>query len=380
MATGNPENQELDLHSSMQSILEDIKSREEVEEVQEEQSQELEVNEPEAQESVEDVEEKAQESVDETTDESAEEVVGEVDEEVTQESAEEVVQEESEEPKSAIRAPSSWSAKAKAAFYDLPDYIQSEVEKREADFHNGIAKYKEAADYGTRLQKVIAPYEAQLRANGQQAEQVVGTMLNAAYKLSQGTPQQKAQFIKQIALESGADLQSLVSSGDNTTNEPKSEYVQQLEQRLAQIEGFTQNQATLAKQNEAAQIQTKITAFENALTDDGKPKHPFFKDVEQDMATLITMAKQQGRQLSLEDAYEQAVWARPDTRNAILTVQQQKKAQVQKQSQAQKTAKAKKIASVNVKTTPSTQRASTQEPLGSLDDTLRKTMERIQSR
>jgi hypothetical protein len=380
MATGNPENQELDLESSMQSILEDIKSRDEVEEVQEEQSQELEVNESEAQESVKEVEEKAQESVDESTDESAEEVVGEVDEEVTQETAEEVVQEESEKQKSAIRAPSSWSAKAKAAFYDLPDHIQSEVEKREADFHNGIAKYKEAADYGTKLQKVIAPYEAQLRANGQQADQVVGTMLNAAYKLSQGTPQQKAQFIKQIAMESGADLQSLVSSGDNTTNEPKSEYVQQLEQRLAQIEGFTQNQATLAKQKEKERVDKLIYNFRNTLNEDKTPKYPFFDDVEGDMAVLINMAKQQGRQLSLEDAYERAVRANPATYEVIRATEQKRVDEKRRQEQAKKTAKAKKIASVNVKTTPSTQRASTQEPLGSLDDTLRKTMERIQSR
>ena len=255
--------------------------------------------------------------------------------------------EESEEPKTekkAIRAPSSWSAKAKDSFFDLPDHIKTEVLKREEDFHNGIKQYKEKSDYAEKLQRVIMPYEAHLRASNQNPEQVVQTMLDAAYRLGQGTPQQKAQYLLQIAKESGADLQSLVNSGNNaesTGNNHSNEqnaYVAQLEQRLRQLEGHTAQQATLSQQQEEQQIFGTIEQFKNEVDESGRPKHPFFENVESDMAALITIAKQQGRQApTLSQAYEQAVWANPQTREALL-LRQQKEAQAKREAEANRKA------------------------------------------
>lgn len=288
--------------------------------------------------------------------------------------------------KRTIRAPSSWSAKAKDSFYDLPEHIQAEVLKREEDFHGGIKQYKERADYADRLQRVIMPYEAQLRASGQTPEQVVQTMLDASYRLSQGTPQQKAQYLFQIAQESGADLQSLIKYGNNTettgnyASTEQNSYIAQLEQRLRQLEGYTTQQATLSQQQQEQQIYSSINQFKNETDEAGRPKHPFFEDVEQDMAAIITIARQNGRPTpTLSQAYEQAVWANPQTREALL-LRQQKEAQAK--LEAERNRKAEEAAR---KTQYNTSRSSGVQfaqgaPLGDMRQTMRAVLNDISAR
>lgn len=288
--------------------------------------------------------------------------------------------------KRSIRAPSSWSAKAKDSFYDLPEHIQAEVLKREEDFHGGIKQYKEKAEYADKLQRVITPYEAQLRASGQNTEQVVQTMLDAAYRLSQGTPQQKAQYLMQIAQESGADLQSLIKHGNNnaTTDNPNStgqdSYIAQLEQRLRQLESHTTQQVTLSQEQQEQQITGTIEQFKNEADESGRPKHPFFEDVEQDMAAIITMARQSGRPTpTLSQAYDQAVWANPKTREAIL-LRQQKEAQAKKEAErTSKTEQAAKKTMYNVPRSAGVEFAKG-APSGDIRQTMRAVLNDISAR
>lgn len=288
--------------------------------------------------------------------------------------------------KKSIRAPSSWSAKAKDSFYDLPEHIQAEVLKREEDFHGGIKQYKEKAEYADKLQRVITPYEAQLRASGQNTEQVVQTMLDAAYRLSQGTPQQKAQYLMQIAQESGADLQSLIKHGnnnqttDNSNSTGQDSYIAQLEQRLRQLESHTTQQVTLSQQQQEQQITGTIEQFKNEADESGRPKHPFFEDVEQDMAAIITMAQQNGRPTpTLSQAYDQAVWANPKTREAIL-LRQQKEAQAKKEAErTSKTEQAAKKTMYNVPRSPGVKFAKG-APSGDIRQTMRAVLNDISAR
>jgi hypothetical protein len=54
-------------------------------------------------------------------------------------------------------------------------------------------------------------------------------------------------------------------------------------------------------------VEQEISAFESAKDESGNPKHPFFRDVYNDLVVLIQM----GRANSLSDAYELATRYHP---------------------------------------------------------------------
>ena len=58
------------------------------------------------------------------------------------------------------------------------------------------------------------------------------------------------------------------------------------------------------QQNTETQVGEEITQFSQS--------HEFFEDVRLDMADLLDMASNRGRQMSLEDAYNQAISMNPE--------------------------------------------------------------------
>lgn len=374
------EQQPTSIAEAMRQTMDDIKKREAKEEKKAQQPKEAKKE----KESPKSEPNETKQAKEEPKAEEAEKTEGKPEE--TKKSASEKAETKPNEEKKTIRAPSSWSAKAKDTFYELPDHIKQEVLKREEDFHSGIKQYKEKSDYAEKIQKIIQPYEPALRASGQNTEQVIQTLLDASYRLSQGTPQQKAQYLLQVAQESGADLQSLINSGDNNQNTgdnysaEQSKYIQQLEQRLNYLEGHTKQQATLSMQKQEQQITSQIEQFKNAVDDAGMPKHPYFENVESDMAALITIAKQQGRPApTLSEAYEQAVWVNPQTREALL-LKQQKESQARKEAEASRKAQeAARKTHTNVRTTPSVE-FTPNAPMGDIRQTMRAALNDIKAR
>jgi hypothetical protein len=86
------------------------------------------------------------------------------------------------------------------------------------------------------------------------------------------------------------------------------------------------------------------------------------------MAALL----QAGQAKDLQDAYEQAVWANPQTRTSLIAQQQQEaKAKATQTAQA-----AKQAASVNTRARPS---MPISQPIGTMDDTIRATLRRLQN-
>jgi hypothetical protein len=216
---------------------------------------------------------------------------------------------------------------------------------------------------------VLQPYEALIRSSNQQPENIVAEMLNASYKLETGTPEQKAQFLMQIARNTGADLSIFSEKGQNNEQgEAKPAYVQQLEQQVAQLQGYLQSQQTTAQQQEYQSHVQNVEQFKNETTETGEPAYPFFDDVREDMANLIDIEAKQGRNLSLKEAYDRAVWARPDTREAmqmLTTKQQQAKQEKERREQA---AKAKARTGINVRSTAPNSELT--QATGSIDETM----------
>lgn len=353
---------QIDLDETLNKTLEEIESRETTEEEPEE-PKEPETQEPE--------EEEPKEPEDEEPEESPEEE--------PEEPEEEPKEEPKESEKEAKRPPGSWSPKGKEEFAKLPEHIQDEVLKREADFHKGIEQYKEKAEYADRISRVVQPYEPLIRAKNSTPEKVVQNMLNTAYQLESGNPQQKAQLLIQAAQQYGADMDALRQALDPNNQQQPDPYVQRLEQELHDLKNNVYTQQATAQQQSAVEINQSIESFRSELDESGNLKHLYFDDVRDDMADLMEAAERGGKKLTLQDAYDAAIWARSDIRESLLAKQQEEAEAKRKREAQQKAQQAKKKAKSNVSTSGSHSQSSDSQ-LGSIDDTLRETMKEIESR
>ena len=249
----------------------------------------------------------------------------------TEASTETIIEEQPpEEP--ALAPPNGWSADAKAKWHELPEEVQSAVMKREQDAHKQISKHDDERNYGREMSKVVQPYLAQIQAEGGTPTAAVQSLLNTAYLLRTGTPDQKRQLILQTAEQFGVDLtQAPIDPNVSPEVAPLYQKINQLENRLLSAD---QQQATI--------LQNEVHADIEAFAADSQ--HPHYESVKAHMAALLTQGAAEG----LKDAYEQACWANPEVR---ATLQAQQKAEEEQKRKAEAKARADKAKGKDVSIT-----------------------------
>jgi len=95
------------------------------------------------------------------------------------------------------------------------------------------------------------------------------------------------------------------------------------------------------------------------------------------MGDLIDSSEKAGQTLNLEQAYESAVWSTPEIRQQLLSEQANDADGKRQKEMKLKTSKAKKSDKINLKTTGSYDEKAP-KPTGSINDTLRETLKKIQ--
>lgn len=206
-------------------------------------------------------------------------------------------------------APQSWKAEYKDKFATLPPEIQAEIMRREEEVDKTIKNQDEERLFGKQLKETITPYLPIIQAEGGTPATAVKDLLNTAYVLRTGTPEQKRNLILRTAQQYGVDLTQVSQQSDA---DPQ---VQALYQKIESLEGRLTQQDMSREQQERAAIQSEIDAFAS------NPDHRHFETVKADIAALLNG----GRATDLKDAYQKAVWANPDTRSALLAEQEAKR-------------------------------------------------------
>lgn len=220
-------------------------------------------------------------------------------------------------PTATKEAPQGWSSPARGEFAKLPPLIQQEVLRREDDFSKKITQQDDDRKLGQGMKETLNPYMHIITAEGGTPITAVKELLNSAYILRRGTPQQKAQLILNTAKQFGVDL--------GVTQQPQGNELHAANQQIAQLKQRLDQWENTEKQKGEATVQSQIKTFAS------DPKHPHFEQVQGHMAALL----QGGVAKDLEDAYEQAVWARPELRSTLLAEQdEQRKASDTAKAQA----------------------------------------------
>lgn len=250
--------------------------------------------------------------------------------------------------------PNTWKKGAAEKLRGADPEIRAEVERREADFHRGIEGYKQKAQFADSIQRVIEPHAQTLRELNVSPDEAVGRLLQADYLLRYSTPDQKAAHIMALARSYGVDM----SQAAHMPEADQRLYLLESEnQRLKQEQ---QQREYREKQQAEQSLHSDIQAFA------ADPNHSHFETVRGHMVGLL----QAGQATSLQDAYEQAVWANPQTRTALIAQQQQEA----REKAIQAAQAAKQAASVNTRARPS---MPVTQPIGSMDDTIRQTFRRL---
>ncbi len=252
--------------------------------------------------------------------------------------------------------PNTWRKEVAAKWATLPDDVRAEVQRREADFHKGIAQYKEKAEFGSAIERAVAPYAATLQTLGIAPDRAVQELMAADHRLRYGSPRDKHQYFAQLAQNYGIDL----SQVSQTAQQPIDPNYAALHDELRRVRGMVESQTIAEQKREQDALNSEILKFK------ADPSHSHFETVKGHMAALL----QAGQADGLADAYEQAVYANPVTRQAML----QQQAEKLRRESAAKAEAAKKAASLNVRSRPS---VPTSTPIGTMKQTLESVYDRL---
>lgn len=260
--------------------------------------------------------------------------------------------------------PQSWGESVKANWATLPEDVRASILKREADAHKEFTAPDGALRLGREIKNIIAPYEAQIRAEGATPAQAVESLLNTAYILRSGTPEQKKALILNTAKQYGVDLGSL---------QQEEEYVDPtIAQLKAQVEELKRLadpnyiKSTLTREMESTKIQSDIAAFAS------DPANVHFETVKPLMASILNA----GQARDLKEAYDMACMANPTIRS---TLEAAKAAEQEAKRKQEVMAKKRAASSVTGSSAvPSNARAT--NPKSSVEDDLRAAFDELETR
>jgi hypothetical protein len=206
----------------------------------------------------------------------------------------------------------------------LDPELQDALLQRDSDYEKGIEGYRTAAERGNAFEKVISPYMATINQFGVPPEQAAAELFKSDHTLRYGSPQQKMAMMAQIFRDYGINPQetfNYLQNGAPRIDPSIAPYVQELQ-------ALKQKQEVYERQQQDRESQALNSEIERA-----KVGKPHFDAVREDMAALL----QAGRATDLDDAYDKAIWSRPDLRATLLQQERDKAAEsVKSKVQAQR--------------------------------------------
>lgn len=204
----------------------------------------------------------------------------------------------------------NWYKDEWGAWDKYPEAFRNALRDQERAAQQGIEKFSTAAKAWEPLNEVLKPFEAQLKAQGQTPQQFIGGLVNI-YGYLQQDPVQALDWLAQNTLGQGWTIRELARWMEEQGHQGHK--VDPLQQELAALKQQVQ-QLSQAPQTQARE------AANRQIAEWAKDK-PDFDTVRPIMAALV----KQNPEASLDDLYEQARYAHPDTRGRLLQEMEDKR-------------------------------------------------------
>lgn len=259
----------------------------------------------------------------------------------------------------AAAPPPGWPVAAKAAFGTLPPVVQEAIAKRETEVSDGFKQYEGLKPYLEEATRNGTTLPEALRAYGQAEQALMKDFRGGILHLCQTfgvNPQALAQSLSGGQSQARPPAQSGAPAGQSAADIEARREIQALKHQLQQ---FAAERDTGIQSS----IEQEISAFAS------RPENVYFQNVQEEMAALLNG----GQAKDLKEAYDMAVWARPDTRAELLKQQAQREAAAANQKAA-----AARNASGSLATgLPVPGASSGRRPMATLDDAISNAFESI---
>ena len=271
---------------------------------------------------------------------------------------EEVEEEVAEEPKPERNRWSAWKKSAQEKLNKLDPEMQDIIQAREEQFHSGIEKYKEHANYGKSIQRVLAPHKEYLQSINVAPEVAIATLIEAERGLRTGSPEQRVQKFLKMAHDYQVDIDSLSQVQFNPQ-------LHELEKELS----ATKQKVASHEYSQQEQVEEEA----DSLIGEFSQSHEHFEDVRETMGDLMNLAAQRNEHMTMEQAYEKAIRLDDSIFEKVNAQQQEqlRKKQLLKSTQAAKVAKG---AAVQVKGSPNLGGVSHATPPKTTEEAIRRAM------
>lgn len=219
------------------------------------------------------------------------------------------------------RAPASWRPDVREHWAQLPPDVRSEVARREAEVQRTLQETSEVRKFAEQLSRVVEPYQAFIKAENSNPLQAIDNLMGTAARLRTGTAPELAQLMAGMVRQFGVGrfgnqfieaLDSALAGEVPQINAQQAQMQQAIQQQLAPVTQFmAQFEQARAEQaeREHAQAEYEVEQF--------LERAEFGEDVADTMADLIEVAKRHQRNLSLQEAYEQACVGNPRVRQVL---------------------------------------------------------------
>ena len=217
------------------------------------------------------------------------------------------------------RAPASWKAEEAQHWEKATPEIRAAVMRREVEINRAMQDASSSRRAVESLQEVIAPYMGNIQATGGDVVGSIKTFFDYDHRLRHGTQLEKAQAVTALIKNYGVDIEAL----DNTLAgvAPRPEDSQQLavkqalERELAPMRQFLAQQQQREQYTRAAQ---REDTAQEVYTFGSDPQNKYFNQVRSAMADVLDTANAQGRNMTMQEAYESACWQDPQIRSMLL--------------------------------------------------------------
>lgn len=253
--------------------------------------------------------------------------------------------------------PKTWKKEYREQWKTLAPEVKAEVLRREEDYHKGLDPYRNLAQ---RFQQATEPHRDFFQQTQVDPFQLLNNFLSAHRQLLKGGPE-AAALLRDMAKDYKIDL----DAGEPVYVDPQ---IKALQEELGGVKSVLSQREQAERQAHLNQLRGKLDAFA------ADPKNAHFNAVSGQMAVLLRADPQ----MTLEQAYDTAVWMNPTTREAMVQTKAKAEAEALAAAERKRAEEAEKASSAALRS--SGRSAPQSGKLGSMDDTMRETLAAIRSR
>ena len=266
----------------------------------------------------------------------AEEVTAEAKPAPGEPAAEEKAEEVEKEPEP-LDAPTHWAVEHQEMFRGLDPAAQSFLMDRSKDMEAAHTKRSQEIAPLRNATEKWTPYLSQMKVD---PATTFDSLMQYEYGLRTGTNEQKINILLGLARDYSVNMAQNGNGEPPSAEEDPFEIQQKIQaavgpivQQVQQMNGNMQQQQGYSQQASVAAAQQNIEQFRNSKGADGKPAHPYYAEVEQDMLAMAQAKQAAGQPLDIAELYEQAIWSNASVRAKMQAAERHTSKQAEQQRQ-----------------------------------------------